>query len=208
MFIPHPRKGEKSSDPATAMFNFWISFWPVAPLFGVKWRFGDFTMPTSGNLAARPADLARAGVEVQERAAKAAAEAPAVAKPVAEEAAGKAKASIEAVEDAVELDAEETAPAVNEETAQAVDEETAPAVKKPTGLKSRAPAEPDDLKLIKGIGPSLERQLNGLGIYSFEQIATLDDEGLAWVDDNIETATFKGRCYRDDWVGQAKAQLG
>lgn len=192
MFSPTPRKGEKASDPATAMFKFWISFWPVAPLFGVKWRFGDLTMPTSGNLAARPADLARAGVEVQERAAKAAAEAPAVAKPVAEEAAGKAKASLESVEDAVEADAGETAPRM----------------KKPSGLKSEAPAEPDDLKLIKGIGPSLERQLNGLGIYSFEQIATLDDDGLAWVDDHIETATFKGRCYRDDWVGQAKAQLG
>ncbi|HUF54980.1 MAG TPA: hypothetical protein VMM55_00275 [Thermohalobaculum sp.] len=192
MFIPHPRKGEKASDPATAMFKYWISFWPVAPLFGVKWCFGDITMPTCGNMAARPADLARAGVEVQERAAMAAAEAPAVAKPAAEEAAGKAKASLEAVEDAVEtqIDAGETATA-----------------SKPSGLKSKAPAQPDDLKLIKGIGPSLERQLNGLGIYSFEQMAKLDDDELAWVDDHIETATFKGRCYRDDWVGQAKAQL-
>lgn len=194
MFTPHPRKGEKASDPATAMFKFWISFWPVAPLFGVKWRFGDLTMPTSGNLAARPADLARAGAEVQERAAKAAAEAPVVAKPAAEEAAGKAKASLESVEDAVETEIGA--------------DETATTAKKPSGLKSKAPAQPDDLKLIKGIGPSLERQLNDLGIYSFEQIATLDDDELAWVDDHIETATFKGRCYRDDWVGQAKAQLG
>ena len=200
MFIPHPRRGEKANDPATAMFNFWISFWPVAPLFGVKWRFADFTVPTHGNLAARPAELARAGAEVSGRAAEAAVEAPAVAEPVAEKAAETAKPSLEAVQDAVAV--------ATPEAAKADGSGKTSAPKKPSGLKSEAPAEADDLKLIKGIGPSLERQLNGLGIYSFEQLAGFDDEDLAWVDANIETATFKGRCFRDDWVGQAKSQLG
>ena len=196
MFNFPPRKGETKSDPATQMFRFWISFWPVAPLFGVKWRFGDFTMPTDGRMAARPADLARAGAELQERAAKAAAEAPAVAEPAAETAATEAKASLEAVEDAVQV------------TAEPAEADGPVPAKKPRGLKAKAPADPDDLKLIKGIGPSVERQLNGLGIYSFEQLAGFGDEDLAWLDEQIEPATFKGRCYRDDWVGQAKAQLG
>ena len=204
MFIPPSRMGEKATDPATAMFRFWISFWPVAPLFGVKWRFADMTVPLHGNLAARPADLARAGAEVQERVTEEAAKAPALAEPAAEEAAEKAaKAPARTVEREIEQTMEpEAADTVADEDANGS------GGKKPRGLKAKAPAEPDDLKLIKGIGPSLERQLNGLGIYSFEQIAKLDEDELRWVDEQIETVTFKGRCFRDDWVGQAKAQLG
>ncbi len=33
------------------------------------------------------------------------------------------------------------------------------------------PASPDDLKAISGIGPKLETVLNGLGIWTYEQIA-------------------------------------
>ena len=35
------------------------------------------------------------------------------------------------------------------------------------------PANKDDLKKIKGIGPVIEKQLNGAGIYAFEQLANL-----------------------------------
>jgi hypothetical protein len=39
------------------------------------------------------------------------------------------------------------------------------------------PADADDLKLVKGIGPVIEKQLNKAGIYKYEQIAelTLDE---------------------------------
>lgn len=62
------------------------------------------------------------------------------------------------------------------------------------------PKKPDDLKLISGIGPKLEQVLNGLGIWTYSQIASWGREEIAWVDDYL---SFKGRIGRDDWIGQA-----
>ena len=61
--------------------------------------------------------------------------------------------------------------------------------------------EPDDLKLISGIGPKLEKTLNDLGVYHFRQIAGWSRKDCDTVDGKL---TFKGRIGRDDWVGQAK----
>jgi NADH-quinone oxidoreductase subunit E len=69
-----------------------------------------------------------------------------------------------------------------------------------------APRDADDLTAIRGIGPGLARQLNGLGVYKFSQLAAFSEEDLAWVDANL--SSFKGRCFRDDWTGQAKVLLG
>ena len=66
----------------------------------------------------------------------------------------------------------------------------------------RKPARPDDLKLISGVGPKLEKTLNGLGIYKFEQVAKWNKTERDWVDGYLN---FKGRIERDDWVRQAKA---
>lgn len=60
----------------------------------------------------------------------------------------------------------------------------------------------DDLKLISGIGPSIEKMLNGLGIYHFRQIAAFTPENVAWVDRRLR---FRGRIAREDWIGQARA---
>lgn len=62
------------------------------------------------------------------------------------------------------------------------------------------PKKPDDLKLISGIGPKLEQVLNGLGVWTYAQIAGWGREEIAWVDDYL---SFKGRIGRDDWIGQA-----
>jgi NADH-quinone oxidoreductase subunit E len=62
------------------------------------------------------------------------------------------------------------------------------------------PANPADLKAISGIGPKLEKVLNGLGIWTYGQIAAWTPEEIAWVDDYL---SFKGRIDRDDWLGQA-----
>jgi NADH-quinone oxidoreductase subunit E len=64
------------------------------------------------------------------------------------------------------------------------------------------PAAPDDLKAISGIGPKLEAVLNGLGVWTYDQIAGWGEPEIAWVDDYL---SFKGRIARDDWLGQAKA---
>ncbi|WP_299782881.1 hypothetical protein [uncultured Roseobacter sp.] len=59
----------------------------------------------------------------------------------------------------------------------------------------------DDLKKISGVGPKLEETLNSLGIWHFDQVASLTQDDIAWVDERLR---FKGRIERDDWVGQAK----
>ncbi|MGI9393406.1 MAG: NADH-quinone oxidoreductase subunit E [Boseongicola sp.] len=76
----------------------------------------------------------------------------------------------------------------------------------PERLSEARGGRPDDLKQIKGVGPKLEKLLNSLGFYHFDQVATWSPENVAWVDDNLEG--FKGRVARDDWVGQAKILAG
>ncbi|SPH17329.1 NADH-quinone oxidoreductase chain 2 [Defluviimonas aquaemixtae] len=80
--------------------------------------------------------------------------------------------------------------------------EPAAAPTKPRALSEPREGRADDLKLIKGVGPKLERLLNSLGFFHFDQIAGLSAAELAWVDDNLEG--FKGRASRDRWVDQAK----
>jgi small subunit ribosomal protein S2 len=65
-----------------------------------------------------------------------------------------------------------------------------------------APAgDPDDLKKITGVGPSLERKLRELGVTKLDQIANLSDEDVEKIDAALNS---KGRIQRDDWVGQAR----
>ena len=64
------------------------------------------------------------------------------------------------------------------------------------------PAEPDDLKMINGVGPKIEGQLNELGIWQFAQVAAWKKAEREWVNGYLR---FSGRIERDDWVRQAKA---
>ena len=134
------------------LFEYWLSLWPVAPWFGVEWRFAPLFVPE-----AQAADTCCCGPKNK---------------------APEAAVAIVAV----------------------------PVAAAPAALMDTAPESADDLKLIKGIGPKLERQLNGLGVHTFAQIAGFTDADLAWIDDHL--TAFKGRCFRDDWAAQAKALLG
>jgi predicted flap endonuclease-1-like 5' DNA nuclease len=62
--------------------------------------------------------------------------------------------------------------------------------------------EPDDLKLIVGIGPVLERMLHNLGVTTFRQIARWSDRDSAEFDAKLPE--FPGRIVRDQWVTQAR----
>ncbi|MBZ0162976.1 MAG: NADH-quinone oxidoreductase subunit NuoE [Notoacmeibacter sp.] len=64
------------------------------------------------------------------------------------------------------------------------------------------PAEPDDLKMISGVGPKIEGILHSLGIFTFKQIAAWKKAEREWVDNYLK---FKGRIEREDWAKQAKA---
>jgi NADH-quinone oxidoreductase subunit E len=85
---------------------------------------------------------------------------------------------------------------------------TAPAAAaaRPAGLTAARDGRPDDLKLIVGVGPVLERLLHSLGFYHFDQLANWTAAEIAWVDENLEG--FKGRVTRDKWVAQAKDLAG
>ena len=72
----------------------------------------------------------------------------------------------------------------------------------PELLKKPRAGKGDDLKLIRGVGPALEKMLNGMGVWHFDQIAAWTAAELRWVDDRLEG--FKGRAKRDEWVKQAK----
>ncbi len=60
----------------------------------------------------------------------------------------------------------------------------------------------DDLKLISGIGPFIEEKLNGIGIYTFDQISKFKLEDIETVTHLIKF--FPGRIERDKWTEQAK----
>ncbi|WP_445383146.1 NrfD/PsrC family molybdoenzyme membrane anchor subunit [Robiginitalea sp. IMCC43444] len=61
---------------------------------------------------------------------------------------------------------------------------------------------PDDLKKVKGIGPQMEKTLNGIGIYSYAQLSKMSQREYDLLDSI--TGSFPGRAQRDDWAGQAK----
>jgi predicted flap endonuclease-1-like 5' DNA nuclease len=63
----------------------------------------------------------------------------------------------------------------------------------------------NDLTKISGVGPVIQKRLNEIGIYSFQQIAELTPEMI----DRVAVAIrfFPDRIGRDNWIGQAAALM-
>ena len=172
----------------------------------------------TARITALEGDLSAAKAAASESAAKAerAAAASASAAAVAAQAApkvvasnGKAPSAAAKPAPAKAAKASSAAPASKPDSGKAASaasdaaKETAPkAADKPKGLTKARGGKPDDLKLIKGVGPKLEALCNKLGFYHFDQIASWTEKEIAWVDDNLEG--FKGRVTREDWVQQAR----
>lgn len=184
-----PRRGETP-------FEYMISLWPAAPLFGVPWRF-EALMPTAPffrptEVAAQMADASarEAAKVVEESANKAVETAEAMARSVAEAAEATAEALTAAAEAAGDAPVASERPQVGE---------------KPAALFDAAPAQPDDLKRLRGVGPKLEATLNALGVWRFDQLATFSEANLAWLDAQI--GGLRARAVREDWAAQARALL-
>ena len=64
---------------------------------------------------------------------------------------------------------------------------------------TRPKGEPDDLKLIPGVGQELEHKLNKLGLIKFEQIANLTDDEIAKLDEALK---LNGAIENNDWVAE------
>ncbi len=60
----------------------------------------------------------------------------------------------------------------------------------------------DNLKLIKGIGPVIEKTLHELGIFRFQQIANMSEYDIDRIAKHLKG--FRSRIYREDWIGQAR----
>ncbi len=107
--------------------------------------------------------------------------------------------------DVTDIAANATEKALDATGVDAVAEPTAAALMPEDFRQPKAidkPAKPSDLKAISGIGPKLEKVLNGLGIWTYGQIAAWTSQEIAWVEDYLSLA---GRIGRDDWTRQAAA---
>lgn len=60
----------------------------------------------------------------------------------------------------------------------------------------------DKLQTIKGVGPAIEKTLNELGIFRFQQIAEMSEYDINRVAKHLKG--FRSRIYREDWIGQAR----
>ena len=86
-----------------------------------------------------------------------------------------------------------------------VDEPVLPAAatgQRPIGLAEARDGMGDDLTMISGIGPKIEKKLHDLGFFHWDQIAEWTADEVVWVDSFLD---FKGRIAREDWQAQAEA---
>ena len=60
----------------------------------------------------------------------------------------------------------------------------------------------DDLQQIRGIGPAIEKTLNELGIFRFQQISNMSEYDIDRIARRLKG--FHSRIYREDWIGQAR----
>ena len=97
--------------------------------------------------------------------------------------------------------AEAVAPTATAEP-KAIAEDASAEGTRPANLLTEARGgQPDDLKMISGVGPKLEGLLHANGVFHFDQIAAWGDDEIAYMDDKL---SFKGRIARDNWIEQAK----
>ena len=89
---------------------------------------------------------------------------------------------------------------VSKPAAKSAKKPVADSADKPLFAAPEGPA--DDLKLISGVGPVLERKLNNLGVTRFDQVARFERADITALDDAL---SFKGRIDRDQWIKQAAA---
>ena len=88
------------------------------------------------------------------------------------------------------------------EKAAAAPKAEAPAgASKPSNLMAKAPADADDLKKIKGVGPKSAEALNALGIYKYEQLAAFSGADVEWLSGEIGFSVE--RIEKDGWIAMA-----
>ncbi len=69
--------------------------------------------------------------------------------------------------------------------------------------RNAEPPRIDNLKLINGIGPAVEKRLNGVGIFTFAQLAALSPADIVAAVADL-TGLSAERIIKQDWIGQAR----
>lgn len=93
----------------------------------------------------------------------------------------------------------------NKQTATAATTGVSPKKKLIDKIGAAPAGQRNDLKVIKGIGPKLEKMLNELGIYTYEQMSRLTNKEYELIDQLL--GSFQGRGQRDHWAEQAQDLL-
>jgi predicted flap endonuclease-1-like 5' DNA nuclease len=105
-----------------------------------------------------------------------------------------------------EQEAEDSDPPRSEaESLPVAKNESEPQPESEVAADTGARASRDDLKMIKGVGPAIEKTLNEIGIFRFEQIADMSEYDIDRVAKRLRG--FHSRIYREDWIGQARDLL-
>ena len=190
-----PMKADKTLNMMTAPVMYAWANWAAA------WTaWGDMTAKTFG--MPTPSSVFFPGGNANENAPAAPAKAEVKAETAVkatEKSAPKSEAKAEAV--AAPMVADAVLPASESEVVHVASAAPGEGVR-PKGLGFPRNGKPDDLKMISGVGPKIEKTLHGLGIFHFDQVASWHADELKWVDGYLN---FKGRAIREDWVAQADA---
>ena len=100
---------------------------------------------------------------------------------------------------------EEPAPAVEaapaEEAVAAAESAPAKEAAPAAAPEEAAEAVKDDISLLSGVGPVLEKKLTEAGITTFKQVAELTEDAIKELDEKL---ALKGRIEREEWVEQAR----
>ena len=181
-----------------------ILLWWLLPLGGAKKTTDsapkDIAQPLAAVVKADvPASkTAKAPVKTaatKKAAAPKAAAPKAAAKPVAQKA--KAEKAPKAKAEKVKKAKAESAPKANAEKAKAQ-----PAPKAKAAKPAPVSSIPENLELIKGLGPKVNTLLKGLGVTSFAQVASWTAADVSEID--AQLGAFAGRITRDNWIDQAQ----
>ena len=163
-----------------------------------------WTDPQAAPQAPRAAAAAVATPIPSNASAKVAETAASIATVTAADVAPAAVTAMPAAEKAAKPAAAKAAKPAAAKAAKPAAEKTAKpaAADKPAVLAKARDGGPDDLKMIKGVGPVLEKALHENGVFHFDQVAAWKIKDARWFDENVKGAN--GRVIRDEWIKQAK----
>ena len=186
-----------------------ILLWWLLPLGGVK----KTTDSAPKDIAQPLAALVKADVPASKTA-----KAPAKTAATKKAAAPKAAAPKAAAKPVAQKAKAEKAPKVKVEKAKAEKVKKAKAESAPKAKAQKAKAQPapkakaakpapvssipENLELIKGLGPKVNTLLKGLGVTSFAQVASWTAAVVSEID--AQLGAFAGRITRDNWIDQAQ----